>query len=116
MNAHSAHSVELVGDGDEIAAIENVERAFGVMLDTSSAGKWVTVGHVYVALCDALPTDMSSDGRWDRFASALASETGVDPKQLTVDSPLIGRSYPIPWWVTPLAVTLALGIAIFSSL
>lgn len=104
MRPGSEYSVGLLGDGDEISAIEDVERAFGVTLDTSSAGQWWTVGHVYVALCKALPDDAPSDGRWDRFTAALASETGVDPKQLTVDSPLLGPTYPIPWWIMPIIV------------
>jgi hypothetical protein len=97
--------VGLGGDGDEIDAIRNVEREFGVKLDTSGAGGWVTAGQVYMALCEALPPDAPVEGRWDRFAAALASESGVDPKRLTVASPLIAPGYALPWWVIPVAVS-----------
>lgn len=40
----------LWGDGDEIAAIEEVEERFGVKLDTSTAASWLTVGDVFAAL------------------------------------------------------------------
>jgi hypothetical protein len=36
----------LGGDGDEIAAITEVERQFDVRLDYSTAGDWRTVGRV----------------------------------------------------------------------
>lgn len=113
MRAPFDHGVGLGGDGDEVDAIRAVEREFGVALDTSGAKGWVTAGHVYMALCRALPPDTPVEGRWDRFASALASESGVDPKGLTVVSPLIGPNHPLPWWVIPVIVTLILtGVAI----
>ena len=43
------------GDGDEIAAIEEVEERFGVKLDTSTAASWLRFGDVFAALQRALP-------------------------------------------------------------
>ena len=106
------YSVGLGGDGDEIAAIENVEREFGVTLDTSHANRWVTAGHIYAALCDALPPDAPVEERWDRFAAALAEETGADPRQLTVASRLIGPNVGAPWWIFPIIMFAVIGGAI----
>jgi len=111
MHPSIAHSVGLVGDGDEVDAIRDVEREFGVTLDYGDARNWVTAGHVYVALCDVLPANAPTEGRWDRFAAALARETGLDPKQLTVDSPLIGGGVPAPWWIYPIAITVIIAFA-----
>lgn len=107
-----AHSVGLAGDLDEVEAIYDVEREFGVKLDYRDSRNWVTAGHVYQALCDALPSDALAEDRWDRFATALAQETGVEPTLLTADSPLIGGGIPIPWWVIPVAVVIGLGCAV----
>jgi hypothetical protein len=76
-------SVGLGGDGDEIAAIEDVERAFGVTLDTADAAGWVTAGDVYASLYRVLPPERLAEGDlWPRFASALAGGAGVDPDSL----------------------------------
>ena len=103
-----AHSVGLAGDLDEVDAIRDVEREFGVKLDYSDSRNWVTAGHVYAALCDALPPDAPGEGRWDRFAAALAQQTGVDPALLTIDSPLIGPRVPTPWWIYVIVVTVGI--------
>lgn len=86
-------NVGLGGDGDEIAALEDVEAAFGVRLDYSTAGDWTTVGDVWIALAKQLP-DGASDRpeTWTRFAEALCSETGMDPKRINLESGLIAEN------------------------
>ena|SRR5579871_6484938 len=72
-------SLGLGGDGDEVDAVEHVEKEFGVSLDTSSASSWLTVGDVYLALQKALPAHMRSDpSTWKRFCVAICHESGAD--------------------------------------
>ena len=93
MSATPPQSVGLGGDGDEIFAIDDVERAFGVTLDKADAPQWHTAGDVYSSLCKALPADMrNDDGVWARFTEILTDGTGVDPKAIEKDSPLLSQS------------------------
>ena len=85
-------SVGLGGDGDEIVAIGDLERTFGVKLDKRDAAQWLTAGDVFVSLCKALPADMQDDDLWARFAEVLTDQTGVDPKVIEKDSPLLSQS------------------------
>lgn len=90
-------SVGLGGDGDEIAAIEDVERAFGVKLDDADASRWCTAGDVFRSLQKALPAEaMNSPDLWRRFAVALCGQTGVSPDSIEMDSPLLSQARP---WV-----------------
>lgn len=90
MEAVQSCSVGFVGDGDDVAALENVEQVFGVRLDDRDAPSWRTAGDVFASLLKALPPGASDDaGTWDRFAAALALETGIDPQHITPDSPLM---------------------------
>lgn len=89
-------SVGLGGDGDEIVAIHDVERAFGVKLDKAGAAQWHTAGDVFVSLCKALPADIGDEDRWSRFAEILTDQTGVDPKAIEKGSPLLSQS---KFWV-----------------
>ena len=86
-------SVGLGGDGDEIAAIADVEHVLGVKLDYSDASRWLTAGDVFDALRNALPNE-DRDGAdvWERFAAALCAETGVDPKKIERGSALLSDS------------------------
>lgn len=87
-------SVGLGGDGDEIAAIDEVEATFGVTLDYADAPTWQTAGDVFRSL--RLPADVANaPDTWDRFAAALTHETGVDPATITPDSPLLDEA--LPW-------------------
>jgi hypothetical protein len=91
--ANPAKSVGLGGDGDEIAAINDVERAFGVKLDYADASSWFTAGDVFRSLRKALPTEQrDSPDLWKRFAAALCGETGVNPNDIDQDSPLLSQS------------------------
>lgn len=85
-------SVGLGGDGDEIVAIDDVERAFGVKLDRAHAAQWHTAGDVFASLCQALPTDSGDDDLWSRFTQVLTDQTGVDPKVIQKESPLLSQS------------------------
>ncbi|WP_165356245.1 hypothetical protein [Sphingosinicella sp. BN140058] len=90
MNPRPNHNVGLGGDGDEIAAISEVEDAFGVRLDYADAHDWTTAGDVYAALRRALPpAEADRSDLWDRFANALCRETGVRASSLTPESELL---------------------------
>jgi hypothetical protein len=83
-------SVGLGSDGDEIAAIDEIEMTFGVTLDYADAPTWQTAGDVFRSLQNSLPADAANaSDTWDRFATALTHETGVDPTTITPDSPLL---------------------------
>lgn len=93
MSATPPKSVGLGGDGDEIFAIADVERAFGVTLDKADAPHWHTAGDVFLSLRKALPADaQDDDGLWARFTKVLTDQTGVDPKAIEKDSPLLSQS------------------------
>ena len=93
MDENKPVSVGLGGDGDEIAAIDEVEATFGVTLDYADAPTWQTAGDVFRSLRNALPTDVANaPDNWDRFAAALTHETGVDPATITPDSPLLDEA------------------------
>ena len=86
----AAISVGLGGDGDEVAAIEAVEREFQVWLNGDDAANWRTASDVYTSPLKALPVEARAEPRnWQRFAAALASETGIDPNRIEPDSPLL---------------------------
>jgi hypothetical protein len=121
---NSPISVGLGGDGDEIAAIGDVERAFGVKLDYSDASRWVTAGDVFDALRNALPREERDRADlWERFAASLAAETGVDPKKVERGSFLLSESRfwarvadasAVVWIVIVLGFVIALGLAILA--
>lgn len=92
MNATPPKSVGLGGDGDEIAAIDDVERAFGVTLNKAEAAQWHTAGDVFASLCKVLPADTPKAELWSRFTEVLTDQTGVDPKAIEKDSPLLSQS------------------------
>ncbi|SDD62144.1 hypothetical protein SAMN05444678_11763 [Sphingomonas sp. YR710] len=85
-------SLGLGGDGDEIAAISEVERRFGVRLDYSDARHWKTAGDVFAALQQALSSEQAEAVEtWPLFAEAISGETGVDPTKVTADTLLLGK-------------------------
>ncbi|MEO6217135.1 MAG: hypothetical protein ABIO86_13980 [Sphingomonas sp.] len=93
MEARAAQSVGLGGDGDEIAAITEVETEFGVTLDYTDAENWASVGDVYAALRKALPPEEADKpGTWARFAQALCRETGISPSSISLESELLAES------------------------
>ncbi|WP_353218196.1 hypothetical protein [Sandarakinorhabdus sp.] len=92
MSATLPKSVGLGGDGDELLAIDDVQRAFGVKLDQADAAQWQTAGDVFISLCKKLPAESRTDELWARFAEVLTSQTGVDPKAIEKDSRLLSQS------------------------
>jgi hypothetical protein len=95
MDAHKPASVGLGGDGDEIAAIDEVEAVFGVTLDYADAPTWQTAGDVFRSLQNTLPADLANaPDTWDRFVAVLADVSGTDPAKITHDSPLIDATHP----------------------
>jgi hypothetical protein len=92
-SGHSAPplaSLGLGGDGDEINAIRDVERAFGVVLDYDDAPTWIAAGEVFESVRRALPPSARDDaGLWPRFAEAIARETGVDPARVAPGTVLL---------------------------
>lgn len=87
---HPPHSLGLGGDGDEIAAIKEVERCFGVRLDYSDAQSWTTAGDVFAALQRELPAERAAaHDKWVRYAGAISSETGVDPSRVRHETLLL---------------------------
>ena len=93
MTAKTPASVGLGGDGDEIAAIDDVESAFGIKLDYSDAPQWLTAGDVFDSLRRALPADKrDTSDLWERFSVAICGVTGADPKTIVRGSPLLSES------------------------
>lgn len=87
----------LGGDGDEIAAITEVEQQFGVRLDYSIAREWRTAGDVFSALQNALTSEPpDTEAMWRKFAEAISRETGVDPGRVAASTLLLGK--PFPYW------------------
>jgi len=86
-------SLGLGGDGDEVDAIGDVERRFGVTLDYSQADGWRTVGDVFGALQQALPAETAQTSQtWPIFTQAISAETGVDPLLVTKDTLLLAQA------------------------
>jgi hypothetical protein len=85
-------NVGLGGDGDEIAAIREVEEEFDVTLDYSDAHNWATVADVYAALLDQLSVEEAvQPGVWNRFSEAICRETGISPSSISLESGLIAE-------------------------
>lgn len=85
--------LDLVGDGDEIDAIEDVERVFGVVLDKADAARWITAGDVYQSLLNALASADRNETEmtWSRFCVAICRATGLDPTRVAPET----RLFPI---------------------
>ena len=93
MNDGSPVSVGLGGDGDEVVAIQDVERLFNVRLDYSDAPRWITAGDVFASLEKVLSqNDAPEPDVWRRFAECLASHTGIDATLVQPGSPLLTES------------------------
>ena len=88
----------LFGDGDEISAIDEVERCFSVALDYSDAARWHSVGDVHAALLAALPAERrGAPDLWGRFPRAMARETSVDPALISPETLLLSPSNRRSW-------------------
>ena len=94
-------SLGLGGDGDEIYAICDVDRCFGVALDYGEARSWRTVGDVYSALETALPAELrNAPDNWTRFTQAISDETGIDPTKVGQETLLLMTGGRRPWRIT----------------
>jgi hypothetical protein len=83
-------TIGLGGDGDEVDAIEAVERRFGVVLDTADSANWVTAGDVFSSLLRGLPQDRrDADAAWRPFCEAICEESGADPRKVGPDTLLL---------------------------
>lgn len=93
MTAHIPCDVGLGGDGDEVDAITDVERALGITLDSSAAGEWYTAGDVFQSVLSATPAPERDDpDLWLRFTAALCATSGVDPHRIEPASPLLSQA------------------------
>ena len=111
MGSVAATSVGLGGDGDEIAAVQEVERIFGVKIDYTDAPKWVTAGDLFSSLLEQLPKDDAAKAEtWTRFAEAITRETGVDPALISLASPLLSTTR-VPYWAIGVAIALIFAFA-----
>lgn len=69
-------TIGLGGDGDEVDAIERVERHFGIVFDYDDCEGFVTVGDVWRALVKELRVDEAEVfPRWPELVEALGEET-----------------------------------------
>ena len=114
-------SVGLGGDGDEIAAIDDIEHAFGVKLDYDDAPTWITAGDVFKSLQKKLPkAQCNRDETWAQFVACICDSTGVDPNLIEPTSPLLSESRFWPhvadasaiFWGVFGVVIVAIGLAI----
>jgi hypothetical protein len=84
------NSLSLGGDGDEVNAIEDVEKEFGVRLNPIEAHGWITVGDVYISLLKQLPEYATENpATWVRFCEAISRETGVDHVRVDENTKLL---------------------------
>lgn len=114
-STQSLESLGLGGDGDEIAAIAEIERQFGVCLDYSGAGNWHTAGDVFTALRHKLPSDTRDDVEvWRKFAEAISSETGANPGKVAPSTLLLAK--PLSHRRFWLAVIVGLAAAAYIAL
>ncbi|MEH6756806.1 MAG: hypothetical protein V7676_04775 [Parasphingorhabdus sp.] len=100
------YTLGLGGDGDEIAAIADVEKQFAVRLDYTSAGNWRTAGDVFSALRQEIPSGSRNDEEvWRRFAEAISRETGVDSHRVVASTLLLAKpiSYRRLWLISAIA-------------
>ena len=104
----------LWGDGDEIGALRDVERRFGVALDYTRAGDWFTAGDVFSELLKVLPESAAaSTDTWRAFAEAISDQTGVNPLRVAPDTRLIDkprRSRSLAIWIVAVAVGTAIAL------
>jgi hypothetical protein len=74
------HSIGLGGDGDEVVAIQLVEKRLGLQLDYSDAARWRTLGDLHGSIIQVRPDLKGSRRAWRRMVVALCSETGINPR------------------------------------
>jgi hypothetical protein len=94
MNVKKAKPLETIGfggDGDQVDAFFALEKHFGVSIDDSDCGRWVTAGDVFAALTAALPEQKrKQEYVWPAFAKIMCDETGADASRLGSETLLLG--------------------------
>ena len=105
------HSLGLWGDGDEIAALRDVERKFAVQLNYSDACNWVTASDVFAALQRTLPASQAQNAEtWRVFAEAISAVTGVDPAEVKPSTTLLGTRQLS--WKLSILVSVVAGVVL----
>jgi hypothetical protein len=90
-DASTLEAIGLGGDGDEVDAILEVERSFGVVLDKADAPRWRTAGDVFESHLRALPPERrDAAAAWPIFCAAICEETGADPRRVGSGTLLLG--------------------------
>lgn len=93
MGAAQNRYLETIGfgsDGDEVDAVLEVEKYFGVSFDYAEAATWQTAEDVFAALLNALPPDQSDrEHLWAAFTKIMCSETGADASLVGPDMLLL---------------------------
>jgi hypothetical protein len=88
--AQRLETIGLGGDGDEVDAIQALERHFAVILDYREASNWRTAGDVFASLLRALPANQRHrEGLWPEFAALICDETGADASRVGRDTLLL---------------------------
>ena len=87
-------SLGLGGDGDEVDAIEAVERALGIVFETQDCELFITVGDVWRAVIKEArlsSEEAEAEGLWSQMAKAISKESGVDPDRVSRDTLLLAE-------------------------
>jgi hypothetical protein len=79
----------LWGDGDEIEAIELVEKRLNVSFRDDEAADIWTVGDLWRSLLDSNPKLKNDRRSWFRFVAALTAYQGVNPREIGEQTLLI---------------------------
>ena len=82
------------GDGDEIDALELVEKRLNVRLRNEDAPKIWTVGDLWMSLLASNAHLENSKKNWNRFVVALTSYTGLNPREIGRETLLIEPKKP----------------------
>jgi hypothetical protein len=77
------------GDGDEIEAIELVEKRLEAKLRPEDAAKIWTVGELWYALLESNSSLEGNRRSWRRFVVALTAHTGINPREISEQTLLI---------------------------
>lgn len=96
------NSLGLAGDGDEVDAIDRVERAFGIRFEHADCENFGTVGDVWSSLIKELRlTEIDAAVHWPSFVRILGDDTLWEPhfEEVTLETRLIGPGLPLrAWW------------------
>jgi hypothetical protein len=83
------YSIGLGGDGDEVDAVQLVERRMHLSLDYADAPNWRTAGDLFNAVVRAKPELEGSRIAWRRMSVALCWYTGANLRHVVPTTILI---------------------------